>query len=150
MKKDIEYLDIVMNLSKKELYDLLNNFVKIEDMSVSKSSGGYFEGKKVVLTGIHFGNTTQGAYFYDSESGKTYYYCRETIDAAFHGTGDTFSSVLCAALTKGYTYENAIKIAVDFTVLCIEKTLPDRINHSYGTKFEECIPELVDMMRGLE
>ena len=106
--------------------------------------------KKVILTGIHFGNETQGAYFYDSESGKTYYYCRETIDAAFHGTGDTFSSVLCAALTKGYTYENAIKIAVDFTVLCIEKTLPDRINHSYGTKFEECIPELVDMMRGLE
>lgn len=37
--------------NKKELYDLLNNFVKIEDMSVSKSSGGYFEGKKVVLTG---------------------------------------------------------------------------------------------------
>ena len=106
--------------------------------------------KKVILTGIHFGNETQGAYFYDSESGKTYYYCRETIDAAFHGTGDTFSSVLCAALTKGYTYENAIKIAVDFTVLCIEKTLPDRINHSYGTKFEECIPELVDMMRELE
>ena len=106
--------------------------------------------KKVILTGIHFGNETQGAYFYDSESGKTYYYCRETIDAAFHGTGDTFSSVLCAALTKGYTDENAIKIAVDFTVLCIEKTLPDRINHSYGTKFEECIPELVDMMRGLE
>ena len=106
--------------------------------------------KKVILTGIHFGNETQGAYFYDSESEKTYYYCRETIDAAFHGTGDTFSSVLCAALTKGYTYEKAIKIAVDFTVLCIEKTLPDRINHSYGTKFEECILELVDMMRGLE
>lgn len=106
--------------------------------------------KKAVITGIAFEKATQGAYFYDSESGKTYYYCRETIDAAFHGTGDTFSSVLCAALTKGYTYENAIKIAVDFTVLCIEKTLPDRINHSYGTKFEECIPELVDMMRGLE
>ena len=64
-----------------------------------------------------------------------------------NGAGDTFSSVLCAGLTKGYSIEKAIKIAVDFTVLTIEKTLPDRINHSYGTKFEECIPELVDMMK---
>jgi pyridoxine kinase len=103
--------------------------------------------KKVILTGIHFGNKTQGAYFYDGETGKTYYYCRDTIDVAFHGTGDTFSSVLCAGLTKGYTVERAIKIAVDFTLLTIEKTLPDRINHSYGTKFEECIPELVEMMK---
>jgi hypothetical protein len=55
--------------------------------------------------------------------------------------------VLCAGLTKGYSVEKAIKIAVDFTVLTIEKTLPDRINHSYGTKFEECIPELVEMMK---
>ncbi len=103
--------------------------------------------KKIVLTGIHFGNKTQGAYFYDSESLKTYYYCRDTIDASFHGTGDTFSSVLCAGLTKAYSIEKAIKIAVDFTVLTIEKTVPDRINHSYGTKFEECIAELVDMMK---
>ena len=43
-----------------------------------------------------------------------------------------------------------MKRLYECNVLCIEKTLPDRINHSYGTKFEECIPELVDMMRGLE
>ncbi len=104
--------------------------------------------KKIVLTGIHFDkNKTQGAYFYDSETGKTHYYCRDTIDASFHGTGDTFSSVLCAGLTKGYSIEKAIKIAVDFTVLAIETTMPDRINHSYGVKFEECIPDLVEMMK---
>ena len=103
--------------------------------------------KKVILTGIHFGNTTQGAYFYDSETEKTYYYARDTIDAAFHGTGDTFSSVLCAGLTKGYSIEKAIRIAVDFTVLAIQKTLPDKENHSYGVKFEECIPELIEMMK---
>lgn len=103
--------------------------------------------KKVILTGIHFGNTTQGAYFYDSETEKTYYYARDTIDAAFHGTGDTFSSVLCAGLTKGYSIEKAIRIAVDFTVLAIQKTLPDKENHSYGVKFEECIAELIEMMK---
>ena len=106
--------------------------------------------KKVVLTGIHFGNTTQGAYFYDGETEKTYYYARNTLDAAFHGTGDTFSSVLCAGLTRGYSIEQAIKVAVDFTVLCIEKTMPDKENHSYGTKFEECIPELIEMMKNAQ
>lgn len=103
--------------------------------------------KKVILTGIHFGNTTQGAYFYDGETEKTYYYDRDTIDVAFHGTGDTFSSVLCAGLTRGYSIEKAIQIAVDFTVLAIQKTLPDKENHSYGVKFEECIPELIEMMK---
>lgn len=104
--------------------------------------------KKIVLTGIHFDqNKTQGAYFYDSETGKTHYYRRDTLDASFHGTGDTFSSVLCAGLTRGYSIEKAIKIAVDFTVLCIEKTIPDKINHSYGVKFEECVPELIEMMK---
>ena len=106
--------------------------------------------KKVVLTGIHFGNTTQGAYFYDGETEKTYYYARDTIDASFHGTGDTFSSVLCAGLTRGYSIEKAIEIAVDFTVLSIQKTLPDKVNHSYGVKFEECIPELIEMMKNAQ
>ena len=103
--------------------------------------------KKVVLTGISFDKKTQGAYFYDSELEKYYFYKRDTIPASFHGTGDTFSSVFAGALTKGFDIERAIKIAVDFTVLTIEKTLPDKDTHPYGTKFESCICELVDMIK---
>ncbi|MBR2444521.1 MAG: pyridoxamine kinase [Clostridia bacterium] len=103
--------------------------------------------KKAVLTGVSFDKQTQGAYFYDSESGKYHFYKRDTIPASFHGTGDTFSSVFAGALTRGFDIERAIKTAVDFTVLTIEKTLPDKESHPYGTKFEECIPQLVDMIK---
>ena len=44
-----EYFNDEFN--KSELDDLLNNFVKIEEESQSVSSGGFFEGKKVVITG---------------------------------------------------------------------------------------------------
>ena len=38
-------------INKNELQDLLSNFVKIEEESTTISAGGYFEGKKVVITG---------------------------------------------------------------------------------------------------
>jgi DNA ligase (NAD+) len=39
------------DFNKNELCDLLNNFVSIEEESKSVQTGGYFEGKKVVITG---------------------------------------------------------------------------------------------------
>ena len=103
--------------------------------------------KKAVLTGISFEKTTQGAYFYDSESGEYYFYKQGYIDASFHGTGDTFASVFAGALTKGYDVKRALRIAVDFTVATIKETLPDKESHPYGTKFESCIPQLIDMIK---
>ena len=44
-----EYFNNEFN--KNELDDLLNNFVSIEEESKTIQSGGYFEGKKVVITG---------------------------------------------------------------------------------------------------
>ncbi len=38
-------------LNKSELFDLLSNFVKIENEANTVSAGGFFEGKKVVITG---------------------------------------------------------------------------------------------------
>jgi pyridoxine kinase len=62
---------------------------------------------------------------------------------SFHGTGDTFASVFAGALCRGLTKEEALGIAVDFTVECIKTTLPDAENHAYGTKFELCLPSLI-------
>ena len=44
-----EYFNDEFN--KDELYELINNFVQIEEPKEIVSSGGYFEGKKCVLTG---------------------------------------------------------------------------------------------------
>lgn len=103
--------------------------------------------KKAVITGIALEKSTQGAYFYDSIANEYYYYFAENIDRNFHGTGDTFASVLCGAITKGFDIKSALQISVNFTVECIKATLPDADNHRYGVKFEECIPSLIEKIK---
>ena len=95
--------------------------------------------KKVVITGVKYGDGRHGAMAYDSELEEYKYLYGENMDCYFHGTGDIFSSVLCGALTKGEDVYNATQLAVDFTISCIKQTLPDRENHFYGVKFEECL-----------
>lgn len=104
--------------------------------------------KKAVLTGISFEKSTQGVVYYDSETEEYYSYFNENIPASFHGTGDTFSSVLAGALSLGMNHEKALQIAVDFTVKTIKETIPYREKHNYGTMFESCIPYLLDKISG--
>lgn len=102
---------------------------------------------KAVITGIMLEKDTQGAYYYDKVKDEYYYYRAENISRSFHGTGDTFASVLCGAITKGFDIKKALEIAVNFTVECIKSTLPDADNHKYGVKFEECIPSLIEKIK---
>lgn len=95
--------------------------------------------KKVVITGVKYGDGRHGAMAYDVACGEYRYLFGENMDCYFHGTGDIFSSVLCGALTKGEDVYSATQRAVDFTIACIEQTYPDREIYSYGVKFEECL-----------
>ena len=103
--------------------------------------------KKAVITGISLEKSTQGAYFYDSVNDEYYFYSASNVDRNFHGTGDTFASVFCGAITKGFNIKRALEIAVDFTVECIKATLPEADDHKYGVKFEECIPSLIEKIK---
>lgn len=95
--------------------------------------------KKVIITGVKYGDGRHGAVAYDAEIGEYRYLWGKNLDCYFHGTGDIFSSVICGALTKGENVYEATQKAVDFTIACIAHTLPDRENHPYGVKFEECL-----------
>lgn len=95
--------------------------------------------KQVVITGVKYGDGRHGALAYDVDCGEYRYLYGENMDCYFHGTGDIFSSVLCGAITKGDDVYAATQCAVDFTIACIKQTMPDRENHSYGVKFEECL-----------
>lgn len=105
--------------------------------------------KKAVLTGVSYENGTQGAMLYDSSLDKFYSHFASNIPMNFHGTGDTFASVFVGALTRGIDEQNALKLAVEFTVECIKSTIPDAQNHRYGTKFEECLPSLISKIAEL-
>lgn len=103
--------------------------------------------KKAVLTGVSYQKDTQGAVFYDSEADTYYSYFTEHVPMHFHGTGDTFASVFAGSLTRGLSYEEALQLAVDFTVKCIKDTIPYAKEHNYGTMFEKAIPYLIEKLK---
>lgn len=115
----------------------------IRKMLIRLSSLG---SKIVMLTGVSFDEKAQGVMSYNRETDEFSVYFKENIPGYFHSTGDVFSSSLTGAIAKGFSMADSIKIAVDFTVKCIKKTLGSEKEHWYGVKFEECLPDLINMI----
>ena len=99
--------------------------------------------KTAVLTGVSLEKGRVGVMALDSASGEYFYYDREHLPAAYHGTGDIYASAFTGAVSRGYSVNEALKIATDFTVECIALTLRDKNGRDYGVNFEEAIPYLV-------
>lgn len=76
------------------------------------------------------------------QDGKTRYYFHEKMPESYHGTGDCFAAAFTGALMRGRSVYGAARVAADFTVDCIKKTIGDG-SHWYGVKFERALPELV-------
>ena len=104
--------------------------------------------RTAVVTGVRYDKAHQGAVAYDAKTGEYTQYFREHIDVSFHGTGDVFTSALAGAVVLGRSMADALRIAVDYTVDCIRATMPDVKEHWYGVKFEDCLPALIDAVRG--
>lgn len=98
--------------------------------------------KKVVLTGVSYDPAKLGAAVYDAATGKLEYYFHKRIPVSSHGTGDVYASAFCGAMMRGKSILEAARIAADFTVDSILKTMDDA-SHWYGVKFEQAIPGLI-------
>ena len=96
--------------------------------------------KRAALTGVSFDKDKLGAYSYDSETGKFFYYANNLLPVRYHGTGDIFASAAVGALMRGQSVENALSVAVDYTHECIKLTMEDENRRTYGVNFEEAIP----------
>lgn len=94
----------------------------------------------VVLTGIGYGCSETGVLV--SQNGRRWHYVHEKIPKSFHGTGDVFASAFVGTWQQGKSLVDAVKIAADFTAMCIEKTWKEPA-HWYGVKFEQVLPELI-------
>ncbi|MGN1403324.1 MAG: pyridoxamine kinase [Ruminococcus sp.] len=105
--------------------------------------------RTAVITGVRHNDNQQGAAAYDSKTKQFYTAFREHIPEAMHGTGDIFASVLTGALVRGASVQQALSIAIRFTVDCIQATVDDlhTLPHDqapwYGVEFEACIGNLV-------
>ena len=99
-----------------------------------------------MLTGIAFGAGKNGVYGLDTVSGEYFAYENDHIDAAYHGTGDVFSSVSVGGIVRGLSYADAFALAADYTADTIRETLKNPDKPWYGVDFEATIPELVKML----
>ena len=106
--------------------------------------------KTPILTGVSLSEGKNGAMGYNTDKKEFFHYQNDHIPAAFHGTGDIFSSVLAGAFVLGIDRTNALKIAADYTAGTISETLKNPENPWYGVDFEATIPELVDTLKKLE
>lgn len=99
---------------------------------------------KIVLTGVCFSENEMGACCaYD---GKKEYIFSNYVAAAYHGTGDIFTSTLTSAILNGIDLVTAAQIASDFTAGCIKVTKEDYPEMKYGVNFECQIPKLIKML----
>ena len=99
-----------------------------------------------VITGVSYDGVNEGAVAYDGVTGEITQYFTGRIPTRCHGTGDVFAAVLFGALVLGYGMEKSLRLAVEFTVDSIRKTVGDE-THWYGVKFEQAIPGLIDMLK---
>lgn len=93
--------------------------------------------RRVVLTGVRFGDSEIGVVAADSVTGTWDCFRTPYADTYFHGGGDTFASTLCAKLVSGIPFREAAREALDFTFRSIMRTVPTEVR--YGLCFE---PEL--------
>ncbi len=96
--------------------------------------------KRAALTGIGFKDDEIGVYYYDAEEDKFFNYTNVKLPVLFHGTGDVYASATVGALMHGYSYEDALTLAVDFTLESMIKTMNDPDHRFYGVNFEEALP----------
>lgn len=98
-----------------------------------------------VLTGVSLEKGKTGVMGYERKSGDYYVYQNRRIDAAYHGTGDLFSSTCVGEILKGRDWRDAMRIAADYTAHTIEATLQNPEKPWYGVDFETTLPDLLTM-----
>ena len=98
-----------------------------------------------VLTGVSLEEGKTGVMGYERKSGDYYVYQNRRVDAAYHGTGDLFSSTCVGEIMRGRDWRDAMRIAADYTAHTIEATLRNPEKPWYGVDFETTLPDLLTM-----
>ena len=96
-----------------------------------------------VLTGVSLEPGKTGVMGLDTETGDYYLYQNDKINATFHGTGDLFSSTCVGEMMKGKSWQDAMRIAAEYTARTIEVTMQNPDKPWYGVDFEATLPELI-------
>lgn len=101
-------------------------------------------GRDVVLTGVGFNPEETGAAI--RSCGEISYVHHKKIPRSYHGTGDIFAATFTGAMAAGKDIRQAVTIASEYTMRCIQKTYEEPA-HWYGVRFESLLPDLMEMLK---
>ena len=103
-----------------------------------------FASGKIVLTGVCFKEGEIGVACLEDENIE--YVFTPLVDAAYHGTGDVFTSTLTCGILKDKSLSESALIAAKFTAGCIKLTKEEYPEMKYGVNFEAQIPNLLKLL----
>lgn len=118
-----------------------DNFTEKEQKDLVLSLAENIHGS-IIMTGYRQDGGGVGAACYDRAEEKFLTCCGRQLPGSYFGTGDLFAAVTTGALVRGKSLKEAVRLAVDFTAISIEKTLEDSDARWYGTDFEKALPWL--------
>lgn len=101
--------------------------------------------RTAVLTGVSCDPDHLGVASLD-RSGESFSYFTHRCPQCYHGTGDLYASTLMGGLMRGLGLGEALALAADFVVACIEATAEAPDARWYGAEFESQIPKLCAML----
>ena len=102
-----------------------------------------FPKKYVILTGVSDINGKTGCCVYDKASGEARYFSTGKCDGTYYGTGDIFTSVLTALMTRGEDVFASTEAAVEFTYKAVLETYRQGTDPRLGIAFEKYLKDLV-------
>lgn len=98
-----------------------------------------------VLTGVSYEEDKLGFAYLDRDGNTGSYFTRK-CPVSYHGTGDLYASAAVGGIMRGLDLKNALALAADFVVACIEATDQSKEARWYGVEFESQIPVLCSML----
>lgn len=103
-----------------------------------------FGAKRIVVTGLHYNGSMVGTFGCDAGGSTpiTFLHGSRHIDRSYPGTGDLFASVLFGSLMQGRSFDEAVRLASDFTRETIEFTSLSDSPTRNGVAFEALLAKL--------
>ncbi len=99
-----------------------------------------------VLTGMSFEEGKLGVMCYDKAGDTFFEYYNEKLPVSFHGTGDIFASSFTGALMNDLSVNDALIVAVEYTLESMRCTLKEENYNWYGVNFEQAIPKYLELL----
>ena len=96
--------------------------------------------KTVIVTGVKIDDEIHNIIV--DKSGKTVVKSK-LIEGSYSGTGDLFSSIVCAEIVKGKSVLQAVNIATVFLQKSIEDSYKENTDRNYGVNFQQHLEMLI-------